>query len=223
MQKVLISLLLFPIMVNAQNPIEPKAKKIEKQLTIHNHTRTDNYYWMNERDSKDVLNYIKEENKVSHAFFKSQKSVIDNLMKEFDNRINPNEVYPPYKVNEITYQDTYSEGDDYIKTHIINLDGSKTLFIDENVRAKKKSFYELADWNPSPNNEIVAMCEDFVGRRKYTISFRKYASNEFLVDKLEGTDGSMEWSNDNKTIYYVKIDPQTLRSFQVYKHTLGTT
>jgi oligopeptidase B len=29
-------------------------------------------------------------------------------------------------------------------------------------------------------------------------------------------------ANDNKTFFYVKKDPQTLRSFQVYKHILGT-
>lgn len=208
-------------MVNAQQSAEPKAKKIQKELTTHNHTRTDNYFWMNERDSKDVLEYIEAENKVSAAFFEENKALIDGLVKEFDNRINPNEVYPPYELNGITYQETYSEGDDYVKTYVLE-NGKKELFIDENTRAKKSSYYELGDWVPSPNNQLVAMSEDFVGRRNYTISFRYYSKKSFLKDRLEGTDGTLEWANDNKTVYYLKKDPQTLRTFQVYRHVLGT-
>lgn len=208
-------------MVNAQQSAEPKAKKIQKELITHNHTRTDNYFWMNERDSKDVLEYIEAENKVSAAFFEENKALIDGLVKEFDNRINPNEVYPPYELNGITYQETYSEGDDYVKTYVLE-NGKKELFIDENTRAKKSSYYELGDWVPSPNNQLVAMSEDFVGRRNYTISFRYYSKKSFLKDRLEGTDGTLEWANDNKTVYYLKKDPQTLRTFQVYRHVLGT-
>lgn len=208
-------------MINAQEADEPKAGQIQKELKTHDHTRTDNYFWMNERDSKPVLEYIEQENKVSSAFFEENKQLINQLVKEFDNRINPNEIYPPFENNGVTYQETYSEGDDYVKTYILE-NGKKKLFIDENIRAKKHSYYSLGNWTPSPNNQLVALSEDFIGRRNYTISFRHYSKNIFLEDKLEGTDGTMEWANDNKTVYYLKKDPQTLRSFQVYRHLLGT-
>lgn len=208
-------------MANAQQPAEPKAKKKKKELITHNHTRIDNYFWMNERDSKDVLEYIESENKVSEAFFKENKQLVSSLVKEFDERIDPNDVYPPFENNGITYQETYSEGDDYMKTHILEK-GKKRLFIDENVRAKNSSYYSLANWVPSPNNQLVAFSEDFIGRRNYTISFRHYSKNSFLADKLEGTAGIIEWANDCKTVYYLKKDPQTLRSFQVFRHVLGT-
>jgi len=35
----------------------PEARIIAKELTNHGHTRIDNYYWMNERDSPEVLEY----------------------------------------------------------------------------------------------------------------------------------------------------------------------
>lgn len=221
MKYLIFCLTILPFYNMAQNSSEPKAKKIAKQLTIHNHTRVDDYFWMNERDSKDVLAYINSENNVSKTFFDGQKSVIDGLIKEFDARINPNEIYPPYEVNGTTYQETYTEGDDYLKTFIVK-NGQRELFIDENQRAEKKSFYELADWNPSPDKKWLAMSEDVVGRRNYTISIREYNSNTFTSDKIKGTDGSLEWANDNQTIFYVKIDPKTLRSHQVYRHKLGT-
>jgi len=100
--------------------------------------------------------------------------------------------------------------------------GKEKVFFDENERAKNKSFYELADWSPSPNNELLAISEDFIGRRKYTITFRVNSNNSFLNDKISNSDGSIVWANDNKTIFYIKKDPQTLREFQVYRHVLGT-
>lgn len=221
MKYLIFCLITIPFFNMAQNPTEPKAKKVAKQLTIHNHTRVDDYFWMNERDSKDVLSYIESENNVSKSFFDNEKSTIDGLLKEFNERIDPNEVYPPYEVNGIVYQETYSEGDDYLKTFVVK-NGERHLFIDENQLAGKKSYYELADWNPSPNNAWLAMSEDVVGRRNYTISIREYGSNKYTNDKIKGTDGSIEWANDNQTIFYVKIDPKTLRSYQVYRHKLGT-
>ena len=221
MRSIYFCLLIFPFMTYAQQTTEPKAKKIQKELTTHNHTRIDNYFWMNERDSKDVLQYIEEENKISTVFFEENKNLINQLVKEFDDRINPNETYPPFENNGVIYQETYAEGDDYIKTYILE-NGKKKLFIDENIRAKKHPYYSLGNWVPSLNNQLVALSEDFIGRRNYSISFRYYSKNTFLNDKLEGTDGTVEWANDNKTVYYLKKDNQTLRSFQVYKHVLGT-
>jgi oligopeptidase B len=100
------------------------------------------------------------------------------------------------------------------------MDGKAVLFFDENERAKGKSFYELAGWAPSPNNQILAVCEDFKGRRKYEIRFR--TNGKYLKDVLTETSGGLVWANDNKTVYYSKKDPETLREYLIYRHIIGT-
>ena len=40
----------------------PVAKKIAKELSIHENTRIDNYYWLNQRGDKDVEDYLNAEN-----------------------------------------------------------------------------------------------------------------------------------------------------------------
>ena len=198
----------------------PVAIKKPKTLTKHNHQRIDDYYWMNERDSKPVLEHLAKENEYQSEYFKPLKPLIDGLMKEFDQRINPNDVSAPYILNGLTFQSRNIEGKDY--QQVVLLENKKTtIFIDENERAKGKSFYELADWSLSPDNKIVALTEDLVGRRKYQITFRVNKSGKFLNDKIEDASG-LVWANDNKTVFYTKKDPQTLREFQVYKHVLGT-
>ncbi len=198
----------------------PVAIKNPKTLTKHNHQRVDDYYWMNERDSKPVLEHLAKENEYQSEYFKPLKPLIDGLMKEFDQRINPNDVSAPYILNGLTFQSRNIEGKDY--QQVVLLENKKTtIFIDENERANGKSFYELADWSLSPDNKMVALTEDLVGRRKYQITFRINKSGKFLTDKIEDASG-LVWANDNKTVFYTKKDPQTLREFQVYKHVLGT-
>ena len=200
---------------------EPTCKEDNTELIIHNHTRNDAYFWMNKRDSEDVLNYISKENKYTKKYFKKLESLKNTLLDEFDARIDPNEKYAPFKLNGLLYQERSIDGKDY--NLIYRLDGDQeTLFFDENVRAKGNSYYALEDWSPSLDNSLLAISEDFTGRRKYEIRFLDLVTQVYLKDKIKDTDGSIVWANDNKTIFYVKKDPETLREFQVYKHVLGT-
>jgi len=202
------------------NVKEPVANKIDKKLTIHKHQRIDSYFWMNKRDSEPVLNYLKEENKYAESYLNNHKEKTEELLQEFDNRIDPNEQSAPFVLNKRIYQVRNVEGKDY--SLIYKLKGKKEdLFLDENLRAEGKSFYELSDWVPSPNNKLLAMSEDFVGRRNYIISVRNNKTGEFFLDSIGQTNGAIVWANDNKTIFYVKSDPQTLRDFQIYSHRLG--
>ena len=200
---------------------EPTCKIETTELINHNNKRLDDYFWMNNRDSKEVLAYIKKENKFTKKYFKKLESLKNSLLDEFEARINPNDVSSPFKLNGRIYQEKSKEGKDYNFIYILQDDNKEVLFFDENIRAEGQPFYSLEDWNPSPNNKILAISEDFTGRRKYSISFLINETQEYLTDNVTDTDGSIIWANDNETIFYVKKDPETLREFQVYKHILG--
>ena len=199
---------------------EPLAPKIDHTLEKHGHLRQDPYYWMRERDSAPVLKYLQEENAYAAAYFKSLDPLVNGLLAEFEARIDPNETSAPYVLNGYQYQNRNVEGLDYQQIYRYELDGKAVLFFDENERAKGKSFYELASWSPSPNNQILAVSEDFKGRRKYEVRFR--TNGKYMKDVLTETSGSIVWANDNKTVYYTKKDPETLREYLVYRHQIGT-
>lgn len=199
---------------------EPVAPKIDHILEKHGHQRQDPYYWMRERDSAPVLKYLQEENAYAAAYFKALDPLVNSLLNEFEARIDPNETSAPYVLNGYQYQNRNVEGLDYQQIYRYELDGKAVLFFDENERAKGKSFYELAAWAPSPNNQILAVSEDFIGRRKYEIRFR--TKGKYLKDVLTETSGSIVWANDNQTVYYTKKDPETLREYLVYRHQIGT-
>ena len=56
------------------NITPPIADKKEKKLIIHDDTRIDNYYWLNERENPEVISYLDEENKYTQSILKSTKS-----------------------------------------------------------------------------------------------------------------------------------------------------
>lgn len=220
MKLPLIFISLFLIMqdqIIAQEPVAPRKDQI---LEKHGHQRQDPYYWMRERDTQPVLDYLRAENTYAAAYFKALDPLVNTLLAEFEQRIDPNETSAPFILNGYQYQTRNVAGLDYQQIFRYELDGKAVLFFDENERAKGKSFYELASWAPSPNNELLAVCEDFKGRRKYEIRFR--TNGKYLKDVLTETSGGLVWANDNKTVYYSKKDPETLREYLIFRHTIGT-
>lgn len=211
-----------PFIVNSQSQTSiPLAKEIPKELIKHNHVRIDPYFWMNERDSKPVLDYIADENAYSKTFFDQKQGLINTFLTEFDQRINPEEVSAPFEIQGKTYQWRQLKDKDYRQLILIE-DTKETIFFDENELASGHEYYSLGDFSISPDNELVAFSQDKIGRRNYIISFRENKSGKILKEQIPNTDGSVLWANDNQTIFYVKKDPTTLREFQVYKHVLGT-
>jgi oligopeptidase B len=203
--------------LTAQEPVAPRK---DQMLEKHGHQRNDPYYWMRERDTQPVLDYLHAENAYAEAYFKALNPLVTDLLAEFEQRIDPNETSAPFVLNGYQYQTRNVEGLDYQQIFRYEMDGKAVLFFDENERAKGKSFYELAGWAPSPNNQILAVCEDFKGRRKYEIRFR--TNGKYLKDVLTETSGGLVWANDNKTVYYSKKDPETLREYLIYRHIIGT-
>ena len=67
-------------------PSPPMAEKIAKELTVHEHKRIDNYYWLNERDNPAVIDYLKAENAYTDAMMKHTETLQEQLYNEIIGR-----------------------------------------------------------------------------------------------------------------------------------------
>ena len=74
----------------------------------------------------------------------------------------------------------------------------------------------------SPDNKILAYGVDTVSRRQYSIHFKYLENGEHAEDVIPNTTGGAAWANDNKTVFYTRKDPVSLRSYRIYRHELGT-
>ncbi|MCL4137097.1 UNVERIFIED_CONTAM: hypothetical protein GTU68_046489, partial [Idotea baltica] len=88
--------------------------------------------------------------------------------------------------------------------------------------AKGFDYYQLGGLNVSQDNKLVVFATDTVSRRQYFLRIKNLETGEIYKDIIENTTGGSVWANDNKTIFYTKKDPVTLRSVKIYRHVLGT-
>ncbi|WP_299758617.1 S9 family peptidase [uncultured Pontibacter sp.] len=201
----------------------PVAKKDPKELTTHGHTRTDNYYWLNERENPEVISYLNAENDYTKQMLSDTEELQEQLYEEIVGRIKQTDESVPYKDNGYWYFVRYEEGKEYpvYARKKGTMEAQEQVMLNANQRAENQSYYNASGLSVSPNNQLLAFGEDTVSRRKYTIRFKNLQTGEMLADAIPNTTGGAVWANDNKTVYYSVKDP-ALRSFKIFKHTLGT-
>ena len=204
----------------------PIAKKHKKVLTSHQDNRVDNYYWMRDDNRTDdvVLSHLKAENQYCNQVLKPTESLQAALFDELKGRIEKDDSTVPVKDGKYWYNSEVTGDDEYARHYrSTSFDGeNKTLLLDVNKLAEAHEFYDLGEIGISPNDQYLAYSEDTDSRRIYTVRFKDIESNTYLEDVLENTEGQVIWANDNKTVFYVKKDLQTLLGYQVYRHILGT-
>lgn len=206
----------------------PKAKKIPHNLSLHGDTRTDHYYWLrdDEREDPEVLAYLREENAFCEQQLQPQKTLQAELLQEIIDRIPARDHSVPYVKRGYRYQSRYEEGNEYT-IYARQPAGTTTpeqwdTLLDGNLRAEGHEFYTLGGVAISPDNQIMAVAEDFLSRRVYGIRLCHLQSGEWYPEVLEGVSSAMAWASDSQTLYYVLKDKQTLLPYQVWRHTLGT-
>lgn len=201
----------------------PVVAKKPTELKIHNDVRIDDYFWLNQREDKEVLEYLNAENDYFEQMTAHTKDFEKNLFEEMKARIKEDDESVPYKYNGYWYISKFETGKDYpIYTRKKEtLNAQEELLFDCNVMAEGHDYFRLVGLSVSPNNKMVSFGIDVTGRRNYTIQVKNLETNEIGIDSIENSTGSSTWSNDNKTLFYTKKNEQTLRSDEIYKHQLG--
>lgn len=202
----------------------PKAEKIVKSIETHKDVRIDNYHWLNNREDKKVIEYLKNENDYFENKMKHTQEFQSDLFNEMKARIKEDDESVPYKYNGYFYITRFEKGKDYpIHTRKKEkLTAPEEILFDVNKMAKGHSFYKLASLSISPDNKWVAFGVDAVSRREYTIFIKNITTGELLTECIKNTTGNATWANDNKTLFYTRKDTKTLRADCIYRHTLKT-
>ena len=206
------------------DPTPPSAKRIPHQVVApHGHTRDDPYYWLRNRENPDVISYLQEENDYTSDMLRETEDLQKDLFDEIVGRIVQDDSSVPYREKNYEYYRRYRKGDSYPLSCRRRVGTNKEeIMFDIPSMAKGHKFYRHRTGELSSNEEIVAFSTDTRGRRIYTLRFKNLVTGEILPDKLEHVTGNHAWANDNKTVFYTRQDPETLRSYQVYKHVLGS-
>lgn len=202
---------------------KPAAKK-PHVLEIHGDQRIDNYFWMRERDSEPVLDYLKMENERTREGLAPVQDLEKKLYWEMRSRIKENDASVPIFDEGYYYYVRFTAGQEY-PVHCRKkgtLDAPEEVVLDENVEAKGQSYFDIGDAQASPDHNLLAFAVDTVGRRIHTIRFKDLRTGAYLSDQIENVTANFAWAADNKTVFFTKQDPETLRAFQIFRYQLGS-
>lgn len=212
-------------MTQAQTLIPPKAAVKPKELITNGDKRIDNYYYLNERENPEVINYLKAENAYLEQVLAPVKDLREKLFAEMKGRIKQQDESVPYKEGNYYYYVRYVTGGEYpiYCRKRGSLSGAEEVLFDGNAMAKGHAYYQIGGYEVSDNDELAIFAEDTVSRRLYTLRVKNLKTGQVYPEAIKNTEaGSFAWATDNKTLFYIKKDPQTLLGYQVYRHVLGT-
>ncbi|HQK40936.1 MAG TPA: prolyl oligopeptidase family serine peptidase, partial [Flavobacterium alvei] len=203
----------------------PIAKIIPKKLEKFGDVRIDNYYWLNDRENPEVIDYLNKENAYYKKMTAHTKAFQKELFEEMKSRIKEDDESVPYLYNGYYYITRFEKGKNYpiYSRKKESLSAKEEILFDCNKLAKGQSYFQLGGLSISPDNKLAVFSTDVVGRRIYDIQIKNLETGKILSDKIEKVSGNAVWANDNKTIFYSSQDEVTLRSDKIFKHKLGTT
>ena len=203
--------------------IEPRAEKINKIMTMHNHERIDEFYWLNERGNQKVIDYLNSENDYRNSYMEDYKGLENELFEEIKSRIKEDDSSVPYLDNGYYYYTRFEKGKQYpiycrkkddLKNH-------EEILIDVNKMSQGHEYFRIGGIDISPDNKIMAYSVDTISRRLYTVHFKNLETGEKNTHTISNTSGGVSWANDNMTLFYNQKNTKTLRTEKVMRHSFN--
>jgi oligopeptidase B len=205
-------------------PEPPRAEQIPRTLETHGHARVDEYYWLRDREDPEVIAYLEAENAYTEAVLAPTDALQETLFAEIVGRIKQDDASVPVRDRGYWRYTRYVEGGEYALhcRRADRPDAAEEVLLDGNAMAAGQDFFSLRGVRVSSDNRTVAYAVDTVGRRQYTLRFRDIETGRDHPEAITNVTPGGVWAEDGRTFFYTRKDPQTLRSYQVWRHRLGT-
>ena len=209
-------------MPDHKTPQAPVAAVRPHKTTVHDGTRIDNYFWLRERENQEVIDYLEAENAYTDAMMDHTKDLQENLFQEMKRRIKETDLSVPWRDGNYYYYSRTEEGQQYgiICRKKGNLEADEEILLDLNELAEGHDYFSLGNWTISTNDQLLAYSTDTDGSETFTVFVKDLRTGELLPDRIENTYYSLEWANDNQTLFYNVIDDAS-RPWRLYRHRLG--
>ena len=212
---------------NTLPAVAPIARKEPKETTLHGVTLTDNYAWLRNKESEEVISYLKAENDYAEAYMAPLATLREELYNEMLSHIKQTDVSVPYRDGQWWYSTRTEEGLQYaIHCRHRDLNGApdpapEQVILDGNELAKGHSFMSIGDTDITDDGRYLAYSVDHTGFRQYTLHLKDLETGETLPGSVERV-GSVVWAADNKTLFYTIEDEEQKRQHQLWRHELSS-
>ncbi len=207
----------------AQLPKPPIPKKEATVFEEFGNKRIDNYYWMNDKKTPAVLEYINQENAYFSAMLKPLEVLQQELFEEMKTREAKSFSSLPVKRNGYWYYNKTGEGKSYPVYYRRkgNMQAKEEMIEDANLFAgySKVLFFQAPVI--SPDNQLAAISYNTKGDRRYLVKIKNLVTKQFLSDSITNKSfAPVIWANDNEHFFYI-LNDKTVRPYKLMLHTVG--
>ena len=209
--------------VNGGAARPPIARREPVEMVLHDDRRVDHYAWLRNKESVEVIDYLKAENAYTDEVLLPTEALQEKLYQEMLGRIQQTDLSVPYRLRGYSYFTRTEEGKQYpVRCRRRDIEGApEELMLDLNALAEGHSFLGLGAFEVSDDNDLLAYSTDTTGFRQYTLQIKKLSSGETLEERFERVT-SVAWAADNRTLFFTEEDDTTKRSHRLYRHVLGS-
>ena len=204
----------------------PAARKETRTITLHGHTLQDDYSWLRNKESEEVLDYLRAENSYTDAVMAPTAELQQTLYHEMLSHINETDISVPTQEGEWWYYLRTTKGLQY-PTYCRKRGDRNTfqlsaeeIILDVEELAQSQAFMAIGAMTVSDDGHLLAYSTDTTGFRQYTLQVKDLRSGELLAERVERV-GSIAWAADNCTLFYCIEDEEQKRQYQLFRHRVG--
>lgn len=224
------------------SPAEPpRAQPRPTERTFHGRTVVDEYEWMRDKESPEVIAHLEAENAWTDARLSHTTRLQERLVEEFRVHTAEDDASVPVRLRYWWYFSRIAAGQQYRAYYrapaIVRPDGrvqeltaarvadgtpipGEQLLVDENELAEGREFLRVLDRIVSPDDELLLLGVDEAGDERYDVRVLHIATGEVRDEAVRGAVGGLAWTSDSRGFTYLRAD-DAWRPYRLYLHTLG--
>jgi oligopeptidase B len=213
-------------------PVQPPtARRDPTPTTLHGVTLEDDYGWMRDKSSPELLAHLRAENAYTSSVMAPTESLQARLYTEMLSHIKETDESVPYRLGDWFYSTRTVEGSQYAihcRYRAVSSDVDSPLdptqpeqiILDINNLAEGHPFMSVGGMAVSPDGNLLAYSTDSTGFRQYTLHIRDLRTGADLSDTARRV-GSLTWAADSLSLFYSTEDETTKRMDRILRHILG--
>jgi oligopeptidase B len=218
-------------------PTPPVPERRPVVLEAHGDARTDDWYWLRDKDDPAVIAHLEAENAYTGAVSAHTNALQELLYGEIVARIEETDLSVPVRKGPWLYYGRTVEGSSY-GIHCRRpagpngspaaeagqrdeISADEQILLDENRLAEGHDYFALGNLSVSPDHRRLLYSTDTSGGERYTMRFLDLDGGGLSPEAIEDTSYGAAWANDNATVFYVRVD-EAMRPYQLWRHRVGT-
>jgi oligopeptidase B len=204
------------------NPQPPIAAKKPKDVTVHEDKRIDDYFWLREKGSPEVVDYLERENAYTEAVLAPEKELRATLYKEMVGRIKEDDSTAPVPYRGWLYY-TRTEKDRQYPIYCRKsaaAGAAEEILLDLNQMIGTHTYIAVGQFRVSDDGVRLAYSIDWTGYRQYEVFVMDLATKALIPQQI-GKVSSLEWGVGHDVLYY-GTENDSKRSDKLHRWTLGT-